>query len=220
MDTKRDAWIRNDILIFLVDIDRYPAYTSILTDEETRFAEAYKSAYFKKRYTLSHTLIKTFLREILGKDTAFNILPTKNDQSRRPVHNSENPWISLSYSGNFLCITLAKQKAACDMEKIRCLDIKNIDKYPVFQGMERDEVSDNRVRLWKRWTEIEAYAKFSGVPLFLCLQGFSQGGNGYFSRSYLINNELIVTVMSERHNPLIAFISGNDNANSMKYAIV
>ncbi|MDD1673744.1 MAG: hypothetical protein LUP99_04970, partial [Methanomicrobiales archaeon] len=105
--------------------------------------------------------------------------------------------------------TLAKKRVGSDIETIRSLEIKKFDKYPMFRGMMKEGSSVCRIDAWKRWTEMEAYAKFSGIPFFMCLHGLPLE-KGYSSQSYVINDELVATIMSDEENPVILFLCGEE----------
>jgi hypothetical protein len=65
-----------------------------------------------------------------------------------------------------------------------------------------------QINAWRRWTELEAYAKFFEIPLFLCLHR-QQSKRGSFSQSYVIDEELMMTIVSMKENPVTLILRGD-----------
>ena len=61
-----DLWEQNDILILLIDLDSYSVFsTEYLDDTEKEDLDRLKTSYFKKRYIVSRTVLKSIVLHCL-----------------------------------------------------------------------------------------------------------------------------------------------------------
>ena len=62
-------WEANDAITFLADIGMYhPSLYHVLDNSEKEQEQKFKTAYFKKRFTISRSLLKHILQPILAAD--------------------------------------------------------------------------------------------------------------------------------------------------------
>jgi 4'-phosphopantetheinyl transferase len=199
------AWEQCDALVLMVDMDRHTPDTAYLTERERDTAGHLKSEYRKKSYLLSRTILRFLLSRILSAPIGAISLST-DEQHRVRVNSGDYPWISLSYSRNFLSCTLGRARVGSDMEVLRTLDVANLHKYPAFQDLSLDGSAESTIRWWERWTELEAYAKFSGTAFSRCLhQTLSR--EACVTRSCIIDDTLMCTLVSSVEIPRLTILS-------------
>jgi len=155
-------WRKNDIVTFLVDLGNYhPVYCSYLNSEEKEQLLHLLSEISKKRFVLSRVFLKQILSGIFSLENITDIVLLRNERGRVLVRDYPNIWISLSYSGTEITITLGKEKVGSDIEVIRPLFSKKIADCPLFKDFPFGTETEFRHNLLQAWTMVESYAKFA-----------------------------------------------------------
>jgi len=191
-------WKDNDVITFLADLEMYD--TSLYDDLdicEKEQEQKFKTLYFKKRFTLSRSLLKRILHPLLRSDNPSDILLGKEKKGRVIVHCRPDIWISLSYSGPYIAISIGKQKIGCDIEVVRPVKTKKIESCPVFINYNCLKDRDHLQRVIHVWTIIESYAKLYDKNPYSLLNSGSLFKNANFV-SYDINNHVILSLASEK----------------------
>ena len=152
-------WMVCDTLTFLVDLGIYhPSLSTFLDHKEKEKELQYKTTISRKRFVVSRTLIKHILKHILPASLS-EIILIKKTHGRILVKDFPGIFISLSYSGTCIAVTLGKQKIGSDIEIVRPVDIRKIKSYPLFAD-ERSRNEKERIRHFlQMWTLLEACAK-------------------------------------------------------------
>jgi 4'-phosphopantetheinyl transferase len=155
----------------------------------------YKTTISRKRFVVSRTIIKHILKNILLTPSPSDTVLIRKKYGRILVKDFPGIFISLSYSGTCIAITVGKRKIGSDIEIVRPVDIRKIKSYPLFA----DESSRNekeRIRHFlQMWTLLEAYAKLHDRSTYPCLieKDFPRDVNFV---SYCINTTSIFSLAS------------------------
>ena len=192
-------WGTSDVITFLADLGMYhPSLYDDLDNSEKEQEQKFKTAYFKKRFTVSRSILKHILPPILGaKNEPSDILLGKEKKGRIILHRRPDIGISLSYSGPFIAITVAKQKIGCDIEVVRLIKNNKITSCPVFINYPCMDDKEKTRQVIHVWTLVESYAKlFDENPYSLL------NPNVVFKEvtfvSYCIHKHLILSLASEK----------------------
>jgi hypothetical protein len=192
-------WQKNDVLTFLADTGMYHACLYHGLDEaEKEQVHQFKSEYFQKRFTVSRCILRQILPCIPGMEIPGVISLTREKNGQIRMNNRQDIFISLSYSGFCIAVTVGKQKIGSDIERIRSLETKKIRSGPLFESlMGGKEIPDDR-QLLHLWTLLEAYAKFHDMSLYpLTADRFSLSDNRFVS--WCIDEDFILTLASGSH---------------------
>ncbi|AKB85440.1 4'-phosphopantetheinyl transferase superfamily protein [Methanococcoides methylutens] len=163
-------WNKNEALIFLIDLEiDEQLRLSDLTIDEKDYLNTLKTEYFRKRFIVSRSLLKTVLQHILKKRSSSDISLYRNNKGRVCVKNHEDIYICISYSENLVAISLSKQKIGIDIEHIRQIDLNIFSKYFQDKRFERDMLQEDNINLLKEWTLKEAYCKLTDQSMLACL---------------------------------------------------
>jgi 4'-phosphopantetheinyl transferase len=189
-------WDANEVITFLADIGQYRhTYYNALDNKEKEDVQKFKTEYFRKRFTVSRTLLKHILLPILETDNPAHILLGKEKKGRIIIPTRPDICISLSYSGPYIAFSVGKQKIGCDIELLRPIKSKKIASSPVFMNYSHMDNSDNLQQIIHVWTLIESYAKLSDKNPYCLLNTSSLFDDTNFV-SYRINKLLIFSLAS------------------------
>lgn len=189
-------WEKNDILIFLIDLDNYDALsTENLNNTEKEYLEKLQTLYFKKRFIVSRTVLKHIICNILKMESILNISTYKDRYGEGHILDHEDLHICISYSENIVALAISKFKIGVDIENKRPLELKNTLKYlhktPLYTG---NSINDSD--FLNIWTLKEAYCKFSNKSLFSFLNKEPDFNNAsYFN--FLLDNKYIFSIVTE-----------------------
>ena len=158
----------NDVITFLADIGMYDATLySLLNTAEKEQVQQFKSAYFKKRFTVSRYILRHILHHIMGTENTADIILNKEKNGSVRVHNRPDIFISLSYSGACIAVTVGKRKIGSDIERVRPVEMRKIRSSPFFANLTGGNgKEDQNQHLLHVWTLLEAYAKFHDMSLY------------------------------------------------------
>jgi 4'-phosphopantetheinyl transferase len=159
-------WKTHDALTFLADVGTYDAarYHTLDADEKEQHRK-FKSDYFKMRFTVSRSLLRQILPWIPGSDNNADFVLTKKN-GRILITNRPDIFISLSYSGSCIAITLGKRKIGSDIEMVNPHKIKTIPILRILGNRVCGSTKNPDQHPVHIWTVLEAYAKFHDMSLY------------------------------------------------------
>ena len=190
-------WKTHDVLTFLADTGMYDACLyHVLDDAEKKRVLQFKSEYFKKRFMVSRSVLKQVLRNIPGTGNAAGIVLTREKNGRISVRDRHDIFISLSYSGSCIALTIGKRKIGCDIEMVLPRELQKIRSVPLFDGGTGRDGKDLHQHLFQVWTLLEAYAKFHDMSLAPLTKDRFFLSDAHFV-SYLIDQRSILSLASD-----------------------
>lgn len=153
-------WKGFDVITFLADLGMYhPNLTNFLDDGEKEQEQKFKTEYFKKRFTISRSIIKLILFHILGTGNISDIVLSKKKNGRLIVRGRKDLYISLSYSGTSIALSVGKRKFGSDIEMLRPVQIRKITSSPLFIDTHYRNGKEHSRTVLHLWTLVEAYSK-------------------------------------------------------------
>ena len=187
-------WKACDVITFLADLGMYhPSLYNFLDDREREQEQKFKTGYFKKRFTISRTIIKHLLLNILDTGNVSDIVLDKEKNGRIMVRGRQDLFISLSYSGTCIAVSMGKRKFGSDIEVLRPVEIRKIKSCPLFHnknyGNRKEEIRD----VLHLWTLVEAYAKLHSRNPYIILNYPVLPEDAHFV-SYSINHHSILSL--------------------------
>ncbi len=190
------CWEAHDVITFLADRRMYSdTLYHRLEEDEKEQVRAFKSDYFKKRFTVSRYLLKRILHPVLGTNNPSDIRPGKERKGRVVLSGRPDIGISLSYSGPWIAITIGKQKIGSDIEVVRPVLAKKITSHPAFNGSTCTNDKECRVQAIHLWTLLESYAKLSDRNSYSLLNSCSFLTEATF-KSWCIDHHSVLSVAS------------------------
>jgi 4'-phosphopantetheinyl transferase len=152
-------WKTHDVLTFLADTGMYNAslYQGLDSAEKEQVLQ-FKSDYFKKRFAVSRSLVKCILRHIPGTGNRDDIVLSRAKKGIL-VDGRQDIFMSLSYTGSCIAITVGKRKIGSDIERVRPVNIMKIRSSPLFDGSKCRNKKEESLQALHVWTLVEAYAK-------------------------------------------------------------
>jgi len=186
-----------DSTTFLVDVGIYhPRFHNLLTQEEKERELRYKTVISRQRFVVSRTILRHILLDILSEENIDNIVLLRNEHGRILVKDHPSVYISLSYSGPCVAITVGKRKLGSDLELIRPVCDEKIASSPLFNNYPSRQ--EERVcRIIHTWTLIESCAKLYDKNPYPLLNEGNLFTRAYFA-SYCINRHMIFSVASDK----------------------
>jgi 4'-phosphopantetheinyl transferase len=189
-------WQKNDVITFLVDPGIYhPSLYDFLTHSEKEQERGYKPVISRQRFIVSRTILKHILREILSKEHVADVVLVRNIEGRIFVKDHPSVFISLSYSGTSIAITVGKWKLGSDIEVVRPVHDKKITSSPIFNDMNCTDGKERTRRVIHVWTLVEACAKLHDLNPYPLLNNRSLFEDVNFV-SYCINQHSIFSLAS------------------------
>ncbi len=191
-------WEANDAITFLADLSMdHTLLYDHLDNSEKEQEKKFKTEYFKKRFTISRSLLKRILQPVVGADNPSDILLGKEKKGRVIVPCRPDICISLSYSGLYIAISIGKQKIGCDIEVVRPVKTKKIESSPVFINYTCSKDREHLHKVIHMWTIIESCAKLFDKNPYHLLNSCSLFKNTNFV-SYCVNKHMIFSLASEK----------------------
>ena len=191
-------WEANDVITFLANIGMYhTSLYDVLDSSEKEQEQKFKTEYFKKRFTISRSILKYILQPILVTDNPSEILLEKEKKGRVKMPSRPDIFISLSYSGPYIAITVGKKKIGSDLEVVRPVRANKIASCQIYIDYPH---TDERQYLWQLihvWTLVESYAKLYDENPYPHLNSCSVLKDTNFV-SYCINKHLIFSLASKK----------------------
>jgi 4'-phosphopantetheinyl transferase len=188
-------WDASDILTFLADLGMHTDSTLplILDRKEKEQEQVFKTKYFKERFTVSRSILKHILAPILEANDPTTILLSKEKEGRIMVHGRPDIFISLSYSGTCIAVSVAKRKIGSDIEVVRPLGIRKARRYSLVEDSAGNNRKEGSSHFLQVWTMMESYAKLCDMNLYPLIQDRFFFGDARFV-SYLIDRHTILTL--------------------------
>jgi 4'-phosphopantetheinyl transferase len=195
-------WNASDILTFLADLGMHADSTLplILDRKEKEQEQVFKTKYFKERFTVSRSILKHILAPILEANDPPTILLSKEKEGRIMVHGRPDIFISLSYSGTCIAVSVAKRKIGSDIEVVRPLGIRKARRCSLVEDSAGNNRKEGSSHFLQVWTMMESYAKLCDMNLYPLIQDRFFFGDARFV-SYLIDRHTILT-LAYRGDPL------------------
>jgi 4'-phosphopantetheinyl transferase len=192
-------WDNSDALTFLADISMYnPSLLLGMDDAERERVMQFKSEYFKQRFVVSRSLLKSIVVH-LGKKRDRNAFVLLKKHKRILVPGADDIFVSLSYSGSTLAITIAKTKIGSDIETVRLVDLRKVRSSPLFDHARPGNKKEESINSLHLWTVVEAYAKLRDLNPYPLLDRSSLLPNAG-SVSYCIDKRLILSLAYDTGN--------------------
>ncbi len=188
-------WDASDILTFLADLGMHANSTPplILDRKEKEQEQVFKTKYFKERFTVSRSILKHILAPILEAKDPTTIRLSKEKEGRIMVHGRPDIFISLSYSGTCIAVSVAKRKIGSDIEVVRPLGIRKARRCSLVEDSTGNNGKEWSSHFLQVWTMMESYAKLCDMNLYPLIQGRFIFGDARFV-SYLIERHTILTL--------------------------
>lgn len=157
-------WKTHEVITILADIGMYcNDLFNNLDEAEKEQVQLLKSAYFKKRFTLSRCIIHHIFQHIPGNLSDIVLVREKNRRMRVDTRN--DIFLSLSYSGSSIAVTVGKKKIGSDIEKVHPDEIRKIRSSPLFEWMGYTNEKEQAKHIFHLWTLVEAYAKLRDIMI-------------------------------------------------------
>jgi 4'-phosphopantetheinyl transferase len=189
-------WKDYDTITFLVDLGIYHRSLRTFLDPHEREKELlFKPVISQKRFVLSRTILKHILHPILQTGNIADIILIRKENGGILVKGYPAIYISLSYSGTSIAITVGKRKIGSDIELLRSVNIRKIRSYPLFNAKNCRDEEESLRHFFHAWTLVEAYAKLhdrNPYPFLLC-RDLPQDADFV---SYCVNNSSIFSLAS------------------------
>jgi len=187
-------WKACDVITFLADLGMYNASLyNFLDDREKEREQKFKTDYFKKRFTISRSIIKLILMNILDTGNISDIVLNKKKNGRILVRGRQDMYISLSYSGTCIALSVGKRKFGSDIEVLRPVEIRKIKSCPLFYDTNCRNGKEQIRNVFHLWTVVEAYAKLYARNPYQILNYRVLPDDAHFV-SYCINHHSILSL--------------------------
>ena len=189
-------WKTHDVLTFLADTGMYDAslYLGLDSAEKEQVLQ-FKSDYFKKRFAVSRSLVKCILRHIPGTGNRDDIVLSRGKKGIQ-VDSRQDIFISLSYTGSCIAITVGKRKIGSDIERVRPVNIIKIRSSPLFDGSKCTNKKEESLHTLHVWTLVEAYAKLRDRTPYPILNSSGLLHDASFI-SYCVDHQTILSLAYE-----------------------
>ena len=200
-------WEQNDILILVVDLDKYNVLSTEYIDEnEKDEMDIFKTSYFKKRYIVSRKVLKYIICCLFKEQSISTISTYKDEYGKVHVRGHEDLHICLSYAGNIASLAISKIKVGIDIELEKLIHPNKIFRY-LHKPILRTKDPENDHDLLIVWTLKEAYSKFSNKSMLVNLNK-ELDLSSVFHSSYILNEKYILSVITcvNPHDLNISFL--------------
>jgi phosphopantetheinyl transferase len=134
---------------------------------------------------------------MLSEENIADIVLIRNEHGRILVKDHPSVYISLSYSGTCVAITVGKRKLGSDIELVRPLSDKKITSSPIFNNYPCCHDKERIRRVIHTWTLVESYAKLYDKNPYPLLNASTLFTNANFV-SYCINQRMIFSLASDQ----------------------
>lgn len=189
-------WKANTTLTFLVDLGIYHRSLRTVLDPDERGKELlFKPVISRQRFVVSRAILKHILHTILQTENVSDIFLIRRVDGRILVRDYPGMYISLSYSGTSIAITLGKRKIGSDIEVLRPVDIGKIKSCPLFSDKNCRNEEESVQHFFHLWTLVEAYAKLHDSNPYPYLMWRDLPLDADFV-SYCVNNTSVFSLAS------------------------
>lgn len=190
-------WTAHEAVSFLVDIGLYrPSLHAFLTRDEKERECRFKPAVSRRRFVVSRCVLKRVLMEILSEERVADIVLARNADGRIRVEGRPDVYVSLSYSGRSIAITVGKRKLGSDLEGVRPVRDGKITASPAYRSYLPPRDADRTQQVIHVWTLLESYAKLYDRNPYPLLDGRSPFPGADFV-SYCVERRAIFSLASK-----------------------
>lgn len=191
-------WTAHDAITFLIDLEIYHwNLHDFLTKDEKAQLLRIQSLISRQRFVVSRIILKHILSEVLLKESINDIILMRCKDGGILVKDTPHVYISLSYYGTSVAITVGKRKLGNDIEGVRPVHDKKITASPIFRKYSGADGSGRLQQVIHVWTLVESYAKLHDKNPYPLLNDCSAFRDVNFV-SYCINQQMILTLASNQ----------------------
>lgn len=194
-------WEQNDILIFLVEMDKYTYNIGFLDESEKEDLDKLQTGYFRERYVVSRTILKFVLRDLLEGESVFEISTYKDKYGRVHVRDHGELHICISYTGNIISFAISKVNVGIDLELKRPFSAGKFSKCMIKQAVGTHCFKDDFSML-ALFTLKEAYSKYYNESILFCFNK-ELDTNNVFSSSYILDEKYILSIIADAKHPAV-----------------
>lgn len=179
--TKPSTLNQAEVHVWSCRLDAVPdaiAYcTTLLAEDETARATRFRVSTDRDRFIVAHALLRRVLARYLETDAA-RLLFGQADFGKPFLINYPELCFSLSHSGEFALVALARREVGVDIERVdRQIEIDGVAA-SAFSVLELAELrtmvpAERRAAFFRLWTRKEAYVKARGEGLRRSTHSFS-----------------------------------------------
>jgi 4'-phosphopantetheinyl transferase len=159
----------------------------------------FTSDYFKERFMVSRNLAKYILHYLPGTGEKEKVVLSRGKKEIL-VHGKKDLFVSLSYSGSCIALSIGKRKIGSDIEMLSAGGVRKVLSSPLFSAIRCRDKNEEPVRSLHLWTLVEAYAKFKDKNPFPLLIGTTFFPDAGFM-SYCIDRKAILSIANDPGNP-------------------
>lgn len=161
--------------LFKPSNDVYVKMLDFVSEEKREKIANIKSSENQLQTLMAEVLLRVILCTRFGmenKNIAFN-----RDSNGKPYLNKEQVHFNISHSKNQVAVAISQRNVGVDLEKIRDVNVKLIERY--FTEKEKEYISINKInwqtRFFEVWTKKEAFLKMSGLGIRVKLDELETG---------------------------------------------
>jgi 4'-phosphopantetheinyl transferase len=186
------SWASFDAITFLTEIcPEHFLFSNGLSPEEKAHMQMLKTDYSKRRFIVSRSMIKLVLQPLINAETPSDVHLAKKKTGRITIQGRDDIWISLSYSGDLIALTIAKQKIGSDIELVRPLIVQK--KWPGSPSTRKKRGESATLYFLQQWTMMESFAKLQDMNLYP-LKKERFGSDSVYFKSHLIGYRAMLSL--------------------------
>ncbi len=190
-------WTAHDAVSFLVDLGVYrPTLHALLTRDEKERERRFRPAVSQRRFVVSRCVLKRVLAEILSEERVADIVLARNADGRIRVDGRPDVYMSLSYSGRSIAITVGKRKLGSDLEGVRPVRDAKIAASPAYRSYPPPRGAGHTQQVIHVWTLLESCAKLFDANPYPLLDRRTPFPGAEFV-SYCVDRRAIFSLASE-----------------------
>lgn len=188
-------WEQKDILILLFDLNSFTSGTDYFDDNEKKELNTLKTNYFRERYLVSRTVLKSILYYLLKGQSISKINTYKDEFGRVHVRDHEEFHICISYTGKIATLAISKMDVGIDIELIKPFSTGKFSKYLNSQVLKTNGLK-NCPDLLILFTIKEAYSKFSNKSIISCINK-ELDLSSINASSYILNDSYMLSIITD-----------------------
>lgn len=190
-------WNEFDVITFLIDLGMYHTSLYDLLDiREKEREHVFRTDYFKKRFIVSRSIIKQILVKIIKAENIADIILYKKKTGQILVRGRKDIYLSLSYSGTSIAVSVAKRKIGNDIERVCPGDKRKIKSSPLVDPSKCRTKKEESLHVLHVWTLVEACAKLRDRNPYPLLNSSTLLQDASFV-SYCVDQHAIVSFACE-----------------------
>ena len=187
---------KTDLLVLLMDMDECRGiHSGYLSLEEKDRLQKYKSEHFKKRCTVSRSLLRLIAMRLLNLEDPSAVALEQRGCGGVSLEDGSGVHLCLSYSGSLVCLAISRVKVGIDIERIRPLSLPRLERHPLLFPLLPAGASPDPspLSMLRSWTVFEACCKVQDTSLF---DAFSRGLDlsGISYRTYAVCGDYLLSI--------------------------